>query len=1017
MQFSQNRFMKTTVSVIALSALTGLAGTAVAQDAGGDDEIITTGIIQSLESAIAEKRNADNLKEVIQAEDIGKLPDQNLAEVLENITGIQIDRTAGVGTAVQIRGTGSNRVEINGVSTVASGTGRSGISFDDLPAALISSVEVTKVPEASTIEGSVGGTINLRTLRGLELNDEVVSLRAQAEHSDLADTVTPRISGTYGNNWTNPAGQEMGIVISGSYAQQDNTSFDPRFDRDREVLPGSGRGSEEDFPFLRTQFFDQQHRNFEYETLNFTGSFQYSPSDNLMFYLDGTVNNQERLQKSNRVQISGTGDNNVVDQTTNTSFETIDLGSLDGPNGQLDLGTVQAVLTGTLGVGANTSGGINPNLRAGVSTGSRETDSVVLAAGGEWTGERLTAKAEFSRSTSDTLSPGFNTNLDFINPNGPQPSVGNSSDNGVPVQFDASGGTLQFGIATGAEFAPSSAELLNPSNYRLRQVSSSQSTQENAETALRVDLSYDVEDMNPLFTSIEAGGRWNENTSLNNDVTQSFNYTSSNSPIFFRPSGDLFSSLLVPGIDNFNAADDRTLFFQDYLVVDPDISLDDPRAVRTALNAAITRANQESGVDVPLIQNPTTQLNNFFDISETTKALYLQGNYETDNLGFPIRGNVGVRWINTKLDSTANVVIEDVNGDPIVGSENSDNSSYSFFLPRFNLVAEPMEDLLVRGGIARDLRRPSFNDLSLAARFIGGAGGRAVVGNPQLEPETVWSFDLSGEYYLSKSSLISIGVFHKRRSNLIADDTENAVETAGADGQIERDITAPCEGGGTFNPTADRNVFSSIQGQGICVDRASRFNVDGTTTQTGVEIGLQYDLSQYEDRLGWASGFGFIGNFTYQEAGGDVEEFWEADGDGNALNDVLGRTDSTGATPTLADDEIFQRIELSSLSETAYNATLFYDKHGVNFRARYTWRSDFISPGTFVSFDLPRIIDDRGQLNASLSYEIKDGITVGVEGINLLREDRTEWCVNDDALLCAQGLTDRRIIGGISVLF
>jgi len=216
MQLSQNRFMKTTVSVIALSALTGLAGTAVAQDAGGDDEIITTGIIQSLESAIAEKRNADNLKEVIQAEDIGKLPDQNLAEVLENITGIQIDRTAGVGTAVQIRGTGSNRVEINGVSTVASGTGRSGISFDDLPAALISSVEVTKVPEASTIEGSVGGTINLRTLRGLELNDEVVSLRAQAEHSDLADTVTPRISGTYGNNWTNPAGQEMGIVISGS---------------------------------------------------------------------------------------------------------------------------------------------------------------------------------------------------------------------------------------------------------------------------------------------------------------------------------------------------------------------------------------------------------------------------------------------------------------------------------------------------------------------------------------------------------------------------------------------------------------------------------------------------------------------------------------------------------------------------------------------------------------------------------------------------------------------------------
>lgn len=1017
MQISRSQRIRTTVSAIAITSLCGFAVNANAQDAEPVDEIVATGIIQSLENAIVEKRNANNLKEVIKAEDIGKLPDQNLAEVLENITGIQIDRTAGVGTAVQIRGTGSNRVEINGVSTVGAGTGRSGISFDDLPAALISSVEVTKVPEAKTVEGSVGGTINLRTLRGLELQDQVASIRVQAEHSDLADTVTPRVSGTYGNNWSNPAGQELGIVLSGSYAQQDNTSFDPRFDRDREVLPGSGRTSEEDFPFFRTQFLDQQHRNFEYETLNVTGSFQYSPSDNLMFYLDGTLNSQERLQKSNRVQISGTGDNNVVDATTNTSFETVQLGSIDGPDGTLDLGSVQAVLTGVLGVGNNTSGGINPNLRAGVSTGSRETDSVVLAAGGEWTGERLTATAEFSRSTSDTLSPGFNTNLDFVNPNGPQPSVGNSSDNGVPVQFDASGDTLQFGIATGAQFAPSSAELLNPANYRLRQVSSSESEQDNTETALRLDLSYDVEDMNTFFTTVDAGARWNENTSINDDVTQSFNYTSANSPIFFRPTGDLFASLLVPGIDNFDAADDRNLFFQDYLVVNPDLSLDDPAAVRAALNEAISQANRNNGVNMPLIDSPSTQLNNFFDITETTQAFYLQGNYATENLGFPVRGNVGVRWVNTDLDSTANVVIEDVNGNDVVGGENSDSSSYSFFLPRFNLVAEPMEDLLIRGGIARDLRRPSFNDLSLATRFIGGAGGRAEVGNPQLEPETVWSFDLSGEYYLSRSSLISVGVFHKERENLIARAIENAAETPGAGGQIERDITPPCEGGGTFNPTADRNVFSSIQGQGICVDRATQFNVDGTTTQTGVELGLQYNLSEMEDRLGWLSGFGVIGNFTYQESGGDVEEFYNGNGDGNALNDILGRTDSTNATATLADDVVRQRIELSSLSETAYNATLFYDKYGVNFRARYTWRSNFFSPGTFVSFNLPRIIDDRGQLNASLSYEIKDGVTLGIEGVNLLREDRTEWCVNDDALLCAQGLTDRRIIGGLSVQF
>jgi len=139
---------------------------------GADDvieEVVVTGIRGSLQSALNQKRNSDNLIEVIEAQDIGKLPDQNLAEVLENITGVQITRVAGIGTGVQIRGTNANRVEINGVSTVGSGGGRSGIDFEDLNASIIKSVEVTKAPEAKTIEGSVGGTVNLKTIRPLEL--------------------------------------------------------------------------------------------------------------------------------------------------------------------------------------------------------------------------------------------------------------------------------------------------------------------------------------------------------------------------------------------------------------------------------------------------------------------------------------------------------------------------------------------------------------------------------------------------------------------------------------------------------------------------------------------------------------------------------------------------------------------------------------------------------------------------------------------------------------------------------
>ena len=96
------------LTMLSLSSIT-TAQTNQSQDGELLEEIIVTGIRRSLQSALLQKQASDNLIEVIQAEDIGKLPDQNLAEVLENITGVQITRTAGVGTGVQIRGTSANR--------------------------------------------------------------------------------------------------------------------------------------------------------------------------------------------------------------------------------------------------------------------------------------------------------------------------------------------------------------------------------------------------------------------------------------------------------------------------------------------------------------------------------------------------------------------------------------------------------------------------------------------------------------------------------------------------------------------------------------------------------------------------------------------------------------------------------------------------------------------------------------------------------------------------------------------
>lgn len=989
-------------TAMAMLAVPAFAQDTAAQDANaeevGDDAIVVTGIRSSLATALGEKRSSDNIVEVIQAEDIGKLPDQNLAEVLENVTGVQITRQAGVGNAVQIRGTDANRTEINGVSTVGSGAGRSGISFEDLPAALIASVEVTKVPTAQTIEGSVGGTINLRTIRPLDLNEPLIAARAQMENSDLAKSTLPRLSATLGNRWDTGIG-EIGIVVSGSYARQDVAAFKPRVDRDAVVLPGSGPSAEA-FPFLRIQFFQQGLENYEYETYNGTAALEWKPNDDLKFYFDATLNNQTRGQQSHRVQISGTATPSVVDATDNTAFETVDWGTLDGPDGPIDLGSVDATVAGTIGIGGTTGTVIDPNMRTSSDTGARVTKSRVFDLGSDWqVTDKLRMRAEVSLSTSKSDFPNFSTTLDFINPNGPQPEIGQSIDNGVPLEFDLRDGTLQFGIDQASPFAPTTAQLLDPANYQLQQVAQGANSTDNQERAARLDFSYDTTDLNPFVTSIDFGYRWNRTSAENNEFSRNVSLTNTTSA-WNRPSGDLFSDILIPGPSNFNAADGRRLYFSDFLLIDGGLAFDDPAKVLESLNAAIDASNAAAtqGPPVAPLTTPTESFSGFFKIKETTNAAYFQANMEGEIAGMPVRGNAGVRWLHTSLSSTGNNI---ANGE--VTGQTVAKSSYNFLLPRFNLVIEPADRFLVRAGIARDIRRPNFDTLSTSFSFGTGANTPVAVGNPDLVPEAVWSFDLSGEYYFAPSSLISIGFFHKSRTNLFAQRQEDPAPNLDADGNLNISIDPSCPDGGIYNPIANRNINNPIQGVGICVPRSSTFNVPGTTTQTGVEIAFQHDLSAWEDTLGFASGFGFIGNFTYQKAGGSAREYRTADGPRTVFTQ-LGYPGSQDL------------ISLTNLSKYAYNATLFYDKYGLNARLRYTWRSSYVSNDPFF-FGLPLINGARGQLNASINYDITENINVGVEGINLLRGDQNQYCVNNKALLCFQGLTDRRITAGLSVKF
>jgi len=963
-----------------------------------DDVIVVQGIRASLANALAEKRAAPSLIEVIKAEDIGKLPDQNLAEVLENITGIQITRTAGVGTGVQIRGTNANRIEFNGVSTVGSGAGRTGINFEDVNPAIISAVEVIKAPTAKTIEGSVGGTINLRTIRPEALGDEwLASVRIQGEQNNLSTNgIQPRFSAALGKNWETGAG-EFGFVVSGSYTEQEAVSFRPRADRDNVASPPGANPAE----FLGIQFLLQEQENDDFETINVAGTLEWAPNDNLKFNFDAIINDQERSRDQYRLQASGVSSLRQI--SIPTSFETVDFGV--GP------GEFPAALTGILEPDlANDDD--DPNLRFSSETGSRVTTSQVYALGGEWSRDNFYARAEIARTVSGTTNPTLNTTLNFINPSCPldgapvgDPST--SNDNCVPFIYDLSNDSLSFGINFDSPFAPSAADLTNPNNVVLDQVDVGRNTTDNAENAARVDFGYDFSDndlVGDFLTSVDFGYRYNESSSRFEDIDDRIGGFSR---LEDSPNGSLFADILVEGPSNFGDADGRTLFIQNFLLVDPDLSFSNPDAVIDALEAALAAHRLlNPGADGDLVLNLQSDQNSFYDVTENTHAAYLQANFEHG----VIRGNLGLRYVNTSIDSIAFGPADTTGTRSLVSTP----GSYEFVLPRFNLAANVTDNFVIRLGYTEDIRRPDFDDLNTGFTFDPSENAVVNLGNPSLLPERVNSIDASFEWYFAPASIFTVGYFRKERSNIFGQDFEGAEIINGptpggfvTTGGFSRDTDPNCPGGGIFNPTVVPNQLGDPDQLGLCVDFTQPGNDPAVTTQEGIEVAFQYSLAEWEDRLGFASGFGVLANYTWQQfSGGSVVDTTS----GRGLN-VLG--------------DVSIPRGLLDFSPHAYNVTAFYEKYGLSARVRWTWRDAFrtqdFGGGANTSgsstFSFPVTTLARGQLNASIQYAVTDRFTVGIEGINLTTSNIVQRCVAETGPTCFVGYPDRRIQFGGSFTF
>ncbi|WP_115511932.1 MULTISPECIES: TonB-dependent receptor [Xanthomonas] len=228
-------------SVMAISVATLLSAQAYAQDAtttaapASDattqqlDTVQVTGTRSSVTKAQLVKQNAEQIVDSIVAEDIGKLPDNNVAEALQRISGIQISRNYGEGSSIAIRGLTQVRTELNGRDIFTANDGR-GLSFEDVSAELLGGVNVYKNPSADMIEGGLGGTVDLRTRLPFDYDGRKIAGSVQYNHYDLADDGKPAFSGLFSDRWQTGIG-EIGILVNYSQQKspfrQDTISIEP----------------------------------------------------------------------------------------------------------------------------------------------------------------------------------------------------------------------------------------------------------------------------------------------------------------------------------------------------------------------------------------------------------------------------------------------------------------------------------------------------------------------------------------------------------------------------------------------------------------------------------------------------------------------------------------------------------------------------------------------------------------------------------------------------------------------
>ncbi|WP_281382821.1 TonB-dependent receptor [Povalibacter uvarum] len=974
--------------------------TALSQETQGLEEVIVTGIRGSLTSSMELKRDSQGVVDGIVAEDIGKFPDTNLAESLQRITGVSIDRTAiGEGSRVTVRGVGPdfNLVLLNGrqmpASSIEATTASNSRAFDfaNLASEAISAIEVYKTSRSSTPTGGIGATINVKTARPLDapgLHSSfgvkgVIDTSAGNLPSNLeGDSITPEISGIYSNTFGD---DKFGIAISGSYQERDlgynqaTTGGWRAFGGD-EVnwgtipLPGQP-GSERitNRPDASDTYSVPQSLGYSFNSVqrkrtNGQLALQWAPVDNVTATLDYTYSENKIATQRNELSAwfnFGASSSSWTDGPVAAPDVYTEL--LPGGNSDVGMGGAQFATK-------NENNSVGFNLEWEVS-------------------DRFGLQLDFHDSTAESGpdSP-YGSNVAF--------GVSDLSRGDTTGIFSNDFPILGMQLANGrTQIDPSFMEVTGSSfrnSYMKSEVQQGQLSGDFAFTdSSRLDFGVGFTEVNnrSAFSNVQSDNTWTGIRNANGGLTAaSFD-------------DDIWRADTVSKyFDQISGSGDPRLFNQ-FFTFDFERLRNQVAQLRGALpdqSLATCPLNGNQSIRVPCYE-ASSIYGTDRRVEEKSKSAYVQFSQDWE-WGKPMHAALGLRYEETDVTSSALVPIPT----GIAWAGNNEftiqfgapdfttlEGSYDYLLPSFDFSVDLTDDLKLRASYGETIGRPQWGDiqggqtLDALARINGGTGRQ---GDPGLKPLESQNIDFSVEYYYGESNYLSVGYFRKNIDNYIGVSTIQ---------ETPFDLPHPANGG-YFN---EANTNGACAGDLTCIRQYIFANHDGdpgVNAATGTILGIAGDpIAVFDIQVpsnqksatldGWEmnlqhvfgqSGFGFAVNYTMV--------------DSNISYDDQSRQD---------------QFAIVGLSDSA-NFVAFYENYGFGIRAAYNWRDEFLS-ATFDSTGTPNpnYTEAYGQIDVSASYDITDAFTVQAEVINLTDETQRVHGRNDNQLLFATQTGPRYMIG------